>query len=269
MSKKYEILIIDDEQVIVDSVVKICNGEGYTIDSALNAQIAIQKIDKNQYELIVCDLMMPEMDGFQFLEELRAKNILTPLIITTGYSTVETAVKSLYSGAIDFLPKPFSLEELVSSVKRGIRFGEIQKTISNDFNKAPDSSIPYVPCPAVYMQLGYCSWINKEPDGAVKIGVTDLFLKTIDTITGIEMVEPEMNIIQGSSCVQIETDANLIHSVLAPLSGKVIERNDAVLNELDLVEKDPYFKGWIYSVIPSDLEYEMKNLIPCSSDRSL
>lgn len=269
MSKQFDILIIDDEQVIIDSVVKLCNEEGFSTDSAINAQIAIQKMDKNFYKLIVCDLMMPEMDGFQFLEQLRAKNILTPLIITTGYSTVETAVKSLYSGAIDFLPKPFSFEELVSSVKRGIRFGEIQQTILNGFHKAHNSTIAYVPCPAVYMQLGYCSWISKESDGTVKIGVTDLFLKTIKSIIGIEMVEPDLDIIQGSSCIQIETDDNLIHSVLAPLSGKVIERNDAVLNDLDLIEKDPYFKGWIYSVIPSDLEYELKHLIPCSSDRSL
>jgi CheY-like chemotaxis protein len=269
MSKKYNILIIDDEQVILDSVVKICSGEGYETDSAINAQVAIQKIETQQYQLIICDIMMPEMDGFQFLEELRIKNIETPLIMTTGYSTVETAVKSLYSGAIDFLPKPFSFEELVSSVKRGLRFGDIQKTIINSFHKSPDSSVAYVPCPAVYMQLGYYSWINKEPDGTVKIGVTDLFLKTINAITGIEMVEVDQDIIQGSSGLLIETEDGLIHNVLSPLSGKVIESNAAVLNDYTLIEKDPYFKGWIYSLIPSDLEYETKHLIPCSSDRSL
>lgn len=66
--------------------------------------------------------MLPEFDGFQFLNELRRNKINVPVIDNTGYSTFENVVKSLYDRAIDFLPKPFTVNELLSCVHRGINY---------------------------------------------------------------------------------------------------------------------------------------------------
>ena len=116
MSNPADILVIDDEQVIIDAVVKICKLENHNVDAAINVKTAIEKISKNYYSIIVCDIMMPDGDGFQILDELRNKNIDSALIMMTGYSTVENAVNSLYQGAVDFIPKPFTVDELLSSV---------------------------------------------------------------------------------------------------------------------------------------------------------
>jgi len=269
MSKPFHILIVDDEQVIIDSVIKLCSGEGFLVDSASSAQEALRKIENHPYKIIICDIMMPEMDGFQFLEICREKKISGPVIMTTGYSTVENAVKSLYSGAIDFIPKPFSFEELISSVQRGLELAEILKTLETGKKPELNSSIVYVPCPASYLQLGYCSWMVNETDGTIKIGITDLFLKTINSIEKFNLANVEEEIIQGNCCFQIETDDGLIHNVLSPLTGRIIERNENILAQKEIVEKDPYFNGWVYTIIASDLEYETKHLIPCSSDRTL
>ena len=72
--------------------------------------------------------MMPEIDGFGFLGELHNRKISSAVIMTTGFSTVENAVKSLYSGAIDFIPKPFTSDELINSVLRGMRYIQIQNS---------------------------------------------------------------------------------------------------------------------------------------------
>ncbi len=267
MNKQFDILIIDDEQVVIDAVTKNCSAEGYKVDASIDAGDALFKIQKNIYKLLICDIMMPDIDGFQFLDEVIKKNILSPVIMTTGYSTVENAVKSLYKGAIDFIPKPFTADELLTSISRGFKYLEIQKSVFSHSNERNDSSIIYVPCPAKYYRLGYSSWTSLEHTGSVKIGVTDLYLKVIESITDIEFLKIDDEIVQGNSCALVKTKDDLIHSILSPVSGRIIEKNEKLLSNTSLVEKDPYFNGWFYRIIPSDSEYELKHLTPCSSDR--
>ncbi len=267
MSKQYDILVIDDEKVIADAVNKICTAEGYKVDSACDATEGLKKLDSDKYRLILCDIMMPEIDGFQLLDEVIKRNIGSPLIMTTGFSTVENAVQSLYNGAIDFIPKPFTSDELLSSIIRGLRYADIQKRINSTGIQSDDSSIVYVPCPAKYSRLGYSSWAYQDQSGSVLIGVTDLFLRTIAALDEIELQKTDEEVIQGNACAQIKSKREIIHSLLSPVSGRIIERNEKVFNDISIIEKDPYFEGWLYRVIPSDIEYELKQLIPCSSDR--
>ena len=70
MSKTSDILVIDDEQVVIDAVIKICALENYSVDAALNVKAAIEKITKNHYAIIICDIMIPDGDGFHILDEL-------------------------------------------------------------------------------------------------------------------------------------------------------------------------------------------------------
>ena len=267
MNKQFDILIIDDEQVITEAVTKICTMEGYKVDASLDAVNALSKLTKNSYRLIICDIMLPEIDGFQFLDEVNAKKMITPVVMTTGYSTVENAVKSLYKGAIDFIPKPFTSDELLSSIYRGLKYLEIQKKLLEYKNHKNDETIIYVPCPAKYFRLGYSSWIYSDSSGSAVIGVTDLFLKTIDLIDDIELQKVDEEIVQGNSCALIKMKDDMVHVLLSPVSGRIIERNNMLLEDKRIIEKDPYFSGWLYRVIPSDWEYEIKHLTPCSSDR--
>jgi CheY-like chemotaxis protein/glycine cleavage system H lipoate-binding protein len=267
MRKQFDILVIDDESVIINAVDKICTAEGLKVDTSTDAGGALLKVEKNSYRLIISDIMMPDIDGFQFLDTLSKMKITTPVIITTGYSTVENAVKSLYNGAIDFIPKPFSADELISSVSRGLKYLDIQNKLVESKNSTNDASIIYVPCPAKYFRLGYISWAAPDNSGTVLIGVTDLFLRTIDSISEIELSNADYEIVQGNFCAQVKSKDCLVHTILSPRSGRILETNSQILNDPSIVEKDPYFNGWFYRIIPSDNEFELMQLIPCSSDR--
>jgi CheY-like chemotaxis protein len=267
MRKQFDILVVDDESVIINAVDKICSAEGLKVDTSTDAGDALLKVEKNSYRLIISDIMMPDIDGFQFLDALSKMKIKTPIIITTGFSTVENAVKSLYNGAIDFIPKPFSADELIPSVSRGLKYFDIQKKLCESKNSVNDASIIYVPCPAKYFRLGYASWAAPDNSGSVLIGVTDLFLRTIDSISEIKLSKVDDEIIQGNSCAQVKSKDYHIHTVLSPVSGRILEKNTQLLNNASIVEKDPYFNGWFYRIIPSDNEFELTQLIPCSSDR--
>ena len=184
-----DILIIDDEEVILDAVKKIGKMEGFTVEAALNPLLALDMLEKENYKLILCDIMMPEMDGFQIIDELYKRKLNIPVIMITGYSTVENAVKSLYKGAIDFIPKPFTFDELMSSISRGFKYLELQKQIEGTQYNTSRDSIIYVPCPPKYMKLGFTSWMLLEQEGIAVMGATDLFLRTVDTITNIELMK--------------------------------------------------------------------------------
>jgi CheY-like chemotaxis protein len=267
MNKQTDILIIDDEQVILDAVTKICSLENYNVDTALNVQTALEKISKKYYSIIVCDIMMPDGDGFQVLNELRNQNIDSALIIMTGYSTVENAVNSLYQGAVDFIPKPFTLDELLSSVYRANKYQEIKKKQADMLRHNTGQGLLYVSCPAKYLRLGYSSWMVQDNDGSVLIGVCDLFLKTIESVKEIEFFAAEEEIAQGVCCLTIRSGDERIHKILSPVSGRILEVNQSLKENTNMIEKDPYFEGWIYRVIPADIAYEIKNLVPYSSDR--
>lgn len=267
MAGEEKILIIDDEQVILDAVSKIASLEKWKVVTVLNAQEGLKKLSSNQYSLILSDIMMPEMDGFQLLEELYHRHIDIPVIMITGYSTVENAVKSLHKGAIDFIPKPFTFDELTSSINRGLKYRNIQMRLEEAEKSGTNESVIYVQCPPKYKRLGYMSWMNLEYEGAAVVGVTDFFLETIEDTLNVELMEVDEILIQGNSCAKFETNDSLIHTCLAPLGGRIVERNDRILVDPSLLEKDPFFEGWLYRIIPSDIEYDMKYLNPCSSDR--
>jgi len=259
MSDRYDILIVDDEPVVIDSVVKVGRAEGYRIDTAHSAMAALEKLSRNRYRMIICDVMMPEMDGFQFMQRLDKSGLETPVIMTTGFSTMQNAVQALLVGAAGFLPKPFTMDELVSRMKRGLKYTELLTGVRAG---TVDPDKVFRRCPRRFRRLGNASWALMEDSGVVVLGVVDLFLKTIDDLQGIDLMAMDDTLNQGGVCARLETGDHLVHNLLAPLSGKIIARNEAVLDDIGLVAEDPYGNGWLYQIIPSSLEEELKMLKP-------
>lgn len=259
MKTNQNILVIDDEQLIIDSVKKIASLDNYKIFDSLNAKEALKILNKEDVDLIISDIMMPEVDGFQLLEEINKKNLEVPIIMTTGYSTVENAVRSLTEGAIDFIPKPFTFDELLSAIKRGLNYRALKKKIATE---DIEDTVLYVPCPSKWYKLGYSSWLKLEREGSVLIGVTDLFLKCIDSFNEIEFFDINAETIQGSACAYLNSE-ELKHTILSPITGTIIDKNDNLLDNISIIEKDPFFEGWLYRIIPSDLAYEIKNITLC------
>ena len=263
MNNYKDILAIDDEEIILDAISKIISFEGYTLDVCTDVDSAISKMKKHHYRLIICDIMMPEKDGFEFLQYVNTNRINTPVVITTGFSTLENAVKSLYEGAIGFIPKPFTVEELLSITKRGLHYGENFNRCYYDISTL---KLDFIPCPPKYYRLGFDSWMFNVSEGIVKIGITDLFLKSIGMIKNLEFLSIEEMIYQGGTCLKIIDNENCYHQMLSPISGRIISINNDLVLHQNLLEKDPYFNGWIYKMIPSNIEHELKNITPCSSD---
>jgi len=257
MKKKLDILAIDDEQVILDSIQKLCSLEKWHVDTALDVTTALNKMSQTGYELIICDIMLPEIDGFQFLKKAQDMNNQTPIIITSGFASYQNAVKALYNGALDFIPKPFTMDELLSVIQRGFKFHDILRAHNYDIFNPQTGVLPeYSMNPSDYKRLGFSTWAKEQEDGSMRIGACDLYLKTLENITSIDLLEPDEEIFQGSSCAKANTEDEWTHFIPAPLSGRIISLNENILKNIDVFKSAAYTDGWLYSIVPSNLEYE-------------
>lgn len=118
MAEKSKILVIDDEKRMCDSIKVLLTNIGYDVDIAENGRVGIDKLKANRYDLVITDLMMPELDGFAVMKHIKGNCPRTLVIVITGYASVESAVRAIRSGAYDYILKPFDFEIIKISVER-------------------------------------------------------------------------------------------------------------------------------------------------------
>jgi DNA-binding NtrC family response regulator len=121
-----KILVVDDEESIRIMLKRVLSGKEYEIQEACNGLDALKKIAKEKYSVILLDLKMPEMDGLQMINKMKEMDINTPIIMMSAYGTIPEAVEAMKLGAVDYLVKPFDLDELKMSLNRIIRHDEMK-----------------------------------------------------------------------------------------------------------------------------------------------
>lgn len=114
-----KILIVEDEQPIVDLISMGLKASGYKVDYALDGEVGADLIEKNHYDLILLDIMLPKFNGYELLEY--AKNEQIPVIFITAKGELKDRVKGLNMGADDYIVKPFEMEELIARVNSLLR----------------------------------------------------------------------------------------------------------------------------------------------------
>ncbi|MBI5251427.1 MAG: response regulator [Desulfomonile tiedjei] len=144
---KAAVLVVDDEQIVHESVQRILEEEGYRVVSALRVDQALDKLENETFDLALTDLMMPERSGMEVVEAIAKKHPDVGVVMFTGYATVDSAVESIKLGALDYLPKPFTPEELLEVTNRALekvfkarRDREIEQTYA-DAERALRSSL--------------------------------------------------------------------------------------------------------------------------------
>lgn len=129
-----KILVVEDELDLNSIMCKYLKKEGYSIDSAFDGSEAIDFLKVGEYDLILSDIMMPEIDGYQLLKWCRENRISSPILMLTAKDNLDDKVKGLDMGADDYLVKPFEFEELLARIRVLLRrkFGRIDNKISVD-----------------------------------------------------------------------------------------------------------------------------------------
>lgn len=256
MNALSNILVIEDEVLVANAVAKVCGAEGLPVTVANDARIGLDLLSRRPFSLVLCDIMLPGMNGFRFLEEAADCGLEAPIVMMTGYSTMENAVRSISLGAVDYLPKPFTADELLSVVHRALRCGELMSKAAEHRNGHDDMT--YVAPPSDFYRLGHISWVMLEDEGTARVGLNDLFLKTVTDMQSIELCQPGEELVQGTYCATVDAGDGWKYPVLCPMGGEILEVNEAVTGKLSLLEKDPYFRGWLYRILPAHPENNLR-----------
>ncbi len=115
---KLRIMVLDDEPIVCKRLKPALEKLGYEVDAFIQSTEAMHQIQRINYDIIITDLKMKEIDGMQFLGEAKKRHPGTEVIIITGFATMETAKQSFQQGVFDFIAKPFKMSEIQEVVNR-------------------------------------------------------------------------------------------------------------------------------------------------------
>lgn len=197
-----DILIIDDEKSIRKTLSEILSYEGYKIDEAGDGEEGLKKFSEKTYDVVLCDIKMPKLDGIEFLDKSKLINPDVPVIMISGHGNVETAVEAVKKGAFDYISKPPDLNRLLITLRNALdkqRLVTETKVLKRKVGKALE-------------MVGESTPINKIKDTIEKVAPTDARV-----------------LITGENGVGKELVARWIHEKSNRSSGPMVEVNCAAI----------------------------------------
>ena len=114
----FKILIAEDEEITLNNILDTLQDEGYDVSGTKNGADALMKMEKEHFDLLITDIKMPGLSGVELLEKIKEKYPVTEVIIITGFGSIGSAVEAMKKGALDYIAKPFDLDELTMKVKK-------------------------------------------------------------------------------------------------------------------------------------------------------
>ncbi|HCY74863.1 MAG: response regulator [Ignavibacterium sp.] len=263
---KAKILCVDDEEVILGSFRKILVLDGYSVDTVETGQEALGLIQKHHYDFVFTDLKMPIMDGVEVTKSVKHLRPDIDVIIITGYASVETAVETMKYGAMDYVQKPFTEDELIAFVQKALikRQDKIQKQLkpkvhithvpaSDDFTKG-EFSIPG----GVFISKNH-TWVSMNQAGIAKIGIDDFAKKLIGRVYSIELPNLGMNVKAGQPLFTIK-QGNRSITFNSPITGKVSQINTILKDNVDALDVTPYERNWVCALDAENIDSEIKDM---------
>jgi len=260
------ILCVDDEDVILDSFRKILVLDGYSVDTVTTGQEALGLVQSHAYDFVFTDLKMPAMDGVEVVKAVRHLRPDIDVVIITGYATVETAVECMKHGAMDYVQKPFTEEELLAFTKTALikRQDRIAKLLK------PSVHITHLPeaarvrkgefsIPGGAMISAGHTWANMAQDGSVKVGVDDFAKKLFGPVDAIDFPSIGMTVKAGQPLFGLRQKNRKVQ-FNSPVSGRVIKTNVLLGEDCEALEMTPYQKNWVCVIDADNLDVELPKL---------
>ena len=263
---KARILAVDDEKLILDSFRKILVIAGYSIDTVEKGSEALGLIRKNDYDFVFTDLKMPGMDGVELTKAVKHLRPDIDVIVITGYASIETAVETVRVGAMDYVEKPFTEDELLGFLKTALikRQAHLEKHMRHKIRlikagTGESKSKFELNVPAGIFISPQHAWATIEPNGTVRVGPDDLIRKIFEKVDQVELPRVEQKIKKGETLFSLKYgDYSL--DLPAPLSGQITSVNSEHAEHPEWLAIKPFGLSWMCGIEPSDLAGELPDL---------
>ena len=263
---KARILAVDDEPVILDVFRKVLVLDGFSVDTVESGPEALGLVQRRDYDFVFTDLKMPGMSGVDVVKGVKHLRPDVDVAVITGYATIESAVETMQHGAVDYVQKPFTADELVAFagrllIKREARLQSQRlpevRVVAQGVADAVRPGEFCVPGGA-FLSDGH-AWARIEPTGEVRIGLDDFARKVLGTIERVELPAEGGMIRRGEPFFTVHRGGTAAR-FLAPLSGRVVRVNAGLRASPDWLARSPYDAGWVAVLEPVNLESDLPAL---------
>jgi DNA-binding NtrC family response regulator len=205
-----DILIIDDEKAIRKTLTEILSFEGYKLDEAADGEEGLKKFKEKSYDVVLCDIKMPKLDGIEFLQKAAESNPDVPIIMISGHGNIETAVEAVKKGAYDFISKPPDLNRLLITIRNAMERNSL----------VSETKVLKRKVSRVQEMIGQSAPIQRIKDTIEKVAPTEARI-----------------LITGENGVGKELVARWVHEKSNRASGPLVEVNCAAI-PTELIESE-------------------------------
>jgi len=263
---KARILAVDDEAVVLDSFRKILVIAGFSVDTVESGPEALLLVRQNDYDFVFTDLKMPEMDGVEVVKSVRHLRPDVDVAVITGFGTIETAVETVSHGAVDYVQKPFTEDELVAFANRLL----IKRKARLEAQSKPAVHVVSPAIAEVVAVREYCvpggafvspvhAWAEIESDGGVCLGIDDFARKALGKVDRVDLPAKGSRLKRGDVLCVVRRGDDLAR-IRTPIGGEVTQVNGGLQSEPALLVQSPYDRGWVCVVKPTDLAADLRGL---------
>jgi CheY-like chemotaxis protein len=263
---KARILAVDDEAIVLDSFRKILVIAGFSVDTVETGQEAVGLVRKNDYDFLFTDFKMPEMDGVEVTKAVKHLRPDVDVVLITGYASIESAVETMKHGAMDYVEKPFTADELTELtnklvIRRQARLeaeSEPEIRLITPSVSASDSRQEFNIPAGVFVSPSH-SWASLALNGIVRVGIDDFTHKILGRVDSVELPGMGRVVAKGAPLFSIQ-QGDLSLSVPSPVSGRVTGVNSKLLDNPELIKLKPYDLGWLCRIEPTKLADDLKEM---------
>ena len=260
------ILAVDDESIVLDSFRKILVVAGYSVDTVESGKEALGLVRKHDYDFVFTDFKMPEMDGVAVTKAVKHLRPDVDVVMITGYASIESAVESMKHGAMDYVEKPFTADELTEFVNKLVirREARLEKEIKPSIHLVTPSvseseSRHEVNVPAGIFVADSHSWVGVHMNGLVRVGIDDFTQKMIGRIDAIDLPARGLEVKKGDELFVLRHGTHRL-PIPSPVSGRIATINDQLSERPELIKLKPYELGWVCTMEPTNLTGDLREL---------
>jgi PAS domain S-box-containing protein len=271
---KPRILVIDDEPRIRDACILVLSDKGFDVSAAPDGEQGLQMIKEKHFDIVLVDLMMPTISGFDVLSEVRSNHPDTVVIVITGYATLEHSIEAMKKGAFDFIPKPFTPDQLRAVVDKSLRYTSALQDIADSksrlgvmVNRLSDG-VMTTDARKLIVQVNpaFLHMIGYHGEAVVGCHVKDIIHDELllDSIDQALIMSPD-TFVEITKEIQIvgKNEEKFYSARCAPFRGRTNENlgTITVLHDITALKKMDQMKSDFVSMVSHEIRSPMNSLL--------
>ncbi len=242
--EKGRILVLDDDPIVTLSCKRILGAEGYNISTVEKGEDALNKLSKEDFDVLISDVRLPDISGMTVLKEARILKPDTDVVIITGYPTLEDAKESTRLGAAEYIEKPFTPDFMLNVAKKVFdKRGWILRQAFIDEFRDSVVSLKDKENPVIFYKEG--TWARPMEDGLWEIGCDLRYWLLTGNLTYIDFIKGIEKLKAGEPFARIYTSIGESSDLLSPMNAELREINTKANDVMCALLKEHLSEGWL------------------------